>query len=494
MKQVAPILKYLLDLSGTHPDNLVKDELHFIFANRGRAFSMDHGPFYVDSVIIKEHLTGRVLEPEIDYMILQPYQDATMRTGKEVAAIVYIHNKTVMDELRVTYQVVGGEFSWSIWAIKQLIEELDLDNRPVNWLDVVGKPLYFPPTPHLHPLSDTYGWEYIGYMLDQIALAITNGDIGAREEMMRRIQIELDKLQAQINAANLAHQNHLDDKDNPHQVTHAQVGLGNLKNYVPLTIVQGTAIGASPDGNNLPEGYMEPHVHHAAVAEHYRLNVKPHIDARNNPHGVTKAQVGLGSVENYGVATKTEAEAGLVNNKYMTPLRVAEAISKQAGTLLQAHIDDKNNPHQVTKVQVGLGNLENYVTLTDVQATTVGNIDNNNPVAGYMTSRNYVWATREALRLKVQPHIDSRSNPHGVTKAQVGLGNIPNLMVHTSGTDNEQSVASGKALYDHARSGDHDDRYVLKSSTQNTSLKWENGKGYMYGGGVWRQIWPATWS
>jgi hypothetical protein len=42
--------------------------------------------------------------------------------------------------------------------------------------------------------------------------------------------------------------------------------------------------------------------------------------------GVTSSHVGLGSVENYGIATKEEAEAGSATNKYMTPERTKEAI------------------------------------------------------------------------------------------------------------------------------------------------------------------------
>ena len=51
-----------------------------------------------------------------------------------------------------------------------------------------------------------------------------------------------------------------------------------------------------------------------------------HKNDKANPHGVTKSQVGLGSVENYGIATSAEAKAGTANNKYMTPTRVKEAI------------------------------------------------------------------------------------------------------------------------------------------------------------------------
>lgn len=52
-----------------------------------------------------------------------------------------------------------------------------------------------------------------------------------------------------------------------------------------------------------------------------------HTGNTSNPHGVTKAQIGLGSVLNYGVATQGEAEAGSVDTKYMTPLRAKQAIA-----------------------------------------------------------------------------------------------------------------------------------------------------------------------
>lgn len=51
-----------------------------------------------------------------------------------------------------------------------------------------------------------------------------------------------------------------------------------------------------------------------------------HKNDKNNPHSVTKTQVGLGSVENYGIATESEAKAGTVANKYMTPQRVKNAL------------------------------------------------------------------------------------------------------------------------------------------------------------------------
>lgn len=51
-----------------------------------------------------------------------------------------------------------------------------------------------------------------------------------------------------------------------------------------------------------------------------------HTGNTSNPHAVTKAQVGLGSVLNYGIATQGEAEAGTIDTKYMTPLRVRQTV------------------------------------------------------------------------------------------------------------------------------------------------------------------------
>ncbi len=54
--------------------------------------------------------------------------------------------------------------------------------------------------------------------------------------------------------------------------------------------------------------------------------VDTHGNRTDNPHGVTKAQVGLGSVADYGIATPAEASLGAIGTKYMTPYRTVETI------------------------------------------------------------------------------------------------------------------------------------------------------------------------
>ncbi len=43
----------------------------------------------------------------------------------------------------------------------------------------------------------------------------------------------------------------------------------------------------------------------------------------------TKEDVGLGNVENYGIASEAEAKAGTANDKYMTPERTSDHFGKR---------------------------------------------------------------------------------------------------------------------------------------------------------------------
>lgn len=66
-----------------------------------------------------------------------------------------------------------------------------------------------------------------------------------------------------------------------------------------------------------------------------------------------KADVGLGNVEDYGVASQSEAELGQANDRYMTPLRVTQLLNVLFMPVLDTFMARRDNPHQVTAEQVG---------------------------------------------------------------------------------------------------------------------------------------------
>ncbi|MFY0742167.1 hypothetical protein AB1K09_06495 [Solibacillus silvestris] len=68
-----------------------------------------------------------------------------------------------------------------------------------------------------------------------------------------------------------------------------------------------------------------------------------HAADKNNPHGVTKKQVGLENVQDYGVATQAEAEVGTSTTKYMTPQRTKQAFDKNMtplNNMVNEHLED----------------------------------------------------------------------------------------------------------------------------------------------------------
>lgn len=89
-----------------------------------------------------------------------------------------------------------------------------------------------------------------------------------------------------------------------------------------------------------------------------------HRSNRDNPHGVTKQQTGLGNVENFPVSTRLQAIGGTHEYSYMTPRRTRQAIEQFSTRVIITHKDDRDNPHGVTKEQVELGNVDNYSTAT----------------------------------------------------------------------------------------------------------------------------------
>lgn len=77
--------------------------------------------------------------------------------------------------------------------------------------------------------------------------------------------------------------------------------------------------------------------------------VDSHIANKSNPHGVTKAQVGLGNVNNTSDVDKP------VSTAQATAIAEAKAAGTNAQANLNTHTQNKSNPHNVTRDQLGMG-------------------------------------------------------------------------------------------------------------------------------------------
>ena len=406
--------RYPLDKTGLDPNNLVVDELHTLPNLAIRCIAPTYGGFYTESVIVKDYITGKPLIYDVDYKFGEILELPSDQTAKEICGYIVIYN-TQVSKVTITYQALGGNYSYSMDSIIEMLNSLDLGNRPVQWGLIVGRPVEFPPESHMHPSSDIYGMEYVVHSLERVRQAILLGDVASHDEIYAYIDRSNGEIQGVINGVRAELQAHISDKNNPHNTTKAQVGLGSVQDYGIATTQEAVA-GTSNVKYMTPLRVMES-------INNMLVPVNAHIADKSNPHGTTKLQVGLGNVQDYGIATASEAQQGTSNIKYMTPLRVKEAIDVQALTPLNAHISDTNNPHNTTKAQVGLSAVQNYGIATKVDAET----GSSNIL--YMTPLR----TKEAITLQaiapLNAHTNNQNNPHNVTKSQVGLDQVENYPI-----------------------------------------------------------------
>lgn len=89
---------------------------------------------------------------------------------------------------------------------------------------------------------------------------------------------------------------HIGNKSNPHNVTRAQVGLGNVQNLAPADMPVSTAQAAAIADAK-------------AAGTKAQTDLNTHANRRDNPHNVTRAQLGLATTDQV-VFAKTTAASG----------------------------------------------------------------------------------------------------------------------------------------------------------------------------------------
>lgn len=167
-------------------------------------------------------------------------------------------------------------------------------------------------------------------------------------------------------------------------------------------------------------------------------------------------------------STYTEISASLALGETSSTAYAGNKGKKNAEDIA-SHMADRDNPHNVTKAQIGLGNVDNVSDMDKPISTAVQEALNNkvNIVPGKglvsLEDANKIHETNEkvdtfeeslqyevtrattaenTINSSLTDHKADNTNPHGVTKSQVGLGNVDN----TSDLDKPISTATQAVL------------------------------------------------
>lgn len=152
-----------------------------------------------------------------------------------------------------------------------------------------------------------------------------------------------------------------------------------------------------------------------------------------NPHNVTKSDVGLSNVPNVTTNNQTPTYTTASSNTNLTSGETLETafgkIAKAISSLI-SHLSNTNNPHSVTKSQVGLGNVDNTAD-ADKSVNYAGSAGS----AGSATNATY--ATKIGTSSS-HPSVGSSTNPVYVNSAgtltSCSLGNGANATFSVSGS------------------------------------------------------------
>lgn len=180
----SPIFRYPVDLTGVNYNNLVQDELHILVSLPNRAVIPMYAPYFTESVVVRDNITNALLTKGIHYQCLQLVEEATIKTGKEVCEVILITDSNVSNEVRITYQTIGGLYQRTSDAILAMYNTVINDNRPVDWSNVLNKPYQYPPSLHMHLFQDVIGFEPLIVEMERVRNAIILSDVPAFEAII----------------------------------------------------------------------------------------------------------------------------------------------------------------------------------------------------------------------------------------------------------------------------------------------------------------------
>lgn len=418
------LVRYVLDPTGTNPDNLVLGEVHTLSDLRNRVIAPVYGAFYTDGAqIIDVGNNNRPLIRGIDYVFAELYQSLTLKFGKEICGLMIVINKDVSSNVKINYQTVGSQYVRSAEGLKNLLEELSDTEFSNSYFDIRNRPDAFVPSPHVHDLGDGYGFEFLVYALEKIRNAIIWADMRAIDSLMTQVYDFLENLMRSLNhridteilSALFAFRRTL---------TKEYIGLGNVQNLGIATIQQGRDI-ANPE-YTLPSNNEDKYISIQALSGFKEI-------LYNHMVAIGTTNIGRG----FGVL--------------VVPLKTAIASMPNGARIM---LDTFEN----VKATNSLLDYEVYPdpSKTKVRWTIVKISNNATDRGGVLVAFNMTTGEMYSGLMKVLPngfsirwkryltesdaegfldalieHMEHPGDPHKTRKYHIGLGDVENLPVAT---------------------------------------------------------------
>lgn len=414
------IFELPLDKTGIMSSNKITDELHELIEQKIRIISPIKGVFYSESVEITDVLNNKKLIESQDYIFTEHHHSLSQFYNKDIAGIIVVTNPNISQQVKITYQAVGEFYNDHDVPLKTFIEK-KLENKSSSSLfwDIYNSQNKFIPSDAHLDIGNQVGFEHVLYGLEKIRNSILLSEFDISNALIKNIDLYLSNMSNMMDERLRdiylpILQNFIKEYDK------TKIKLEKLANHDVATVEEARLVGNEDYVYNFQEEkYITLKGITALKEELYNKLVSKKQTNLGVQYGVLAfpllntletlsngATVVFDAYDNYALSSVLVFDSGvypdltntnerwsitkIINNvdnrggvfiginlntseTYIGVLRTVETIKptiiwkKQLSEYdiefvldkLANHINDKNNPHKVTKEQVDLGKVEN---------------------------------------------------------------------------------------------------------------------------------------
>lgn len=446
MPEYKPVLN--LDVTGISPDNLVLQEEHILHSGDRKLVVPKYGSFFKEGLSIYTD-TGTKLTDD-QYMIMELYQDASLRTGKAVFNVIVLTDPNINNKVKLDYQALGGDYCVHNEQLLAWFNTFKRDDLGADWSEITDKPKYFTPAKHKQHIRDLYGAEYIVEALMRVRDAIELQALDYHANAVKVLEEHLDKLKDEVDTLV---DNNLTIRiiDEMPPVTKEYIGLGLVENYPPMTVPEAKLIAKTETGHgdlDFTEKYLTLStlkVFISRIKELYVSKTNTHIGDKEVTYKDPSRAAFLSAVSGEIFILPSKLKAKENNLEYEDGIYPIDLTETEELAIMKI----SNTDASYGGVWLGVGLESNRFYL--------GILPNDMCFTKSFWAKFLITGELKELDDLVETHIKDTKNPHKVNKEQIGLGLVENLPVVTV-----DDMATEKGVY----------KYVTLDTLQFYALKW----------------------
>lgn len=230
-----PVLyRFPLDATATSIHNLVLGEEHEMQARDRRVIAPKQGCFYAKSLHVVNPATNQEYKRGQHYVLNGISLTGCVRFGREVASLIVIIDPSVPSYVKINYQAVGDEYQEPVDVTRVLMQQTQLDTRPVFWENIFDRKTEFDPVKHLHDIGDPYNFNETVYLVDRMRQAVELSDMVTHDPFYLTVDTLKKGFDEVLNNFEAQLQAHFTDTKNPHRLTPEQINAYTYEQFDQL--------------------------------------------------------------------------------------------------------------------------------------------------------------------------------------------------------------------------------------------------------------------